>query len=120
MEKTQFVYKREVIIPPVFEDEEKTIIKEKGYTEIVLDSFNLDCVIRSITTDDSRLLILLDDLHERYENKPKVHPKTGAPKFDRKGQMMYERLKETFQSEIYLSKEEKEQFFKLTSINDYV
>ena len=119
MEKTQFVYKREVIHPPIKEDVEKGIIGTDGYTETVLDSFNLDCIIRSITVDDGRLLVLLDDLHERYENKPQVHPKTGAPKFDRKGQMMFERVKETFQSEIYLSVEEKEQFFKLTAANSY-
>lgn len=123
IEKTQFVYKRELVVNPIYEDkvgdEENKVIKEEGYTKIVLDSFNMDCVIRSITTDDGKLLVLLDDLHERYETKPKVHPKTGTPKFDRKGAMIFERIKETFQSEIYLSKEEGEQFYKLTAANNY-
>lgn len=120
MEKTQFVYKRTIEIPGTKEDTEKGIIGTDPYTKVVNDSFNLNCVIRSITMDDGRLLVLLDDLHERYETKPKVHPKTGQPRFDRKKQMIFERVKETFQSEIYLSKEEKDQFYNLTSVNEYV
>lgn len=117
--KTQFVYKREINVPPIKEDTEKGVLGTDGYTKIVLDSFDIERVIRTIITDDDRMLLLLDDLHERYETKPKVHPKTGAPKFDRKGQMMFEKVKETFQSEIYISKEEGEQFLKLTAANNY-
>lgn len=119
LNKTQFVYKRETLVPPVYEDEQKTIVKEEGYTKTVEDSFDIERVIRTITMDDDKLLVLLDDLHERYETKPRLHPKTGKPKFDNKGQIIFERIKDTFQSEIYLSKEEAIQFRKLTSINNY-
>jgi len=119
LNKTQFVYKREVIIPPVKEDVEKGITASEGYSKIVTDSFDIERVIRTVTMDDGGLLVLLDDLHERYETKPKVHPKTGNPRFDRKGQMIFERVKETFQSEIKLSVEEAKEFRNLTSINNY-
>ena len=65
------------------------------------------------------LLVLLDDLHERFETKPQTHPKTGAPKFDRKGQMIFERVKDTFQSEISLLPEDAAEFLSLTAINNY-
>ena len=41
---------------------------EKVYT----DSFNLNKVIRSVQMDDDKLLILLDDAHERSEMVPDV------------------------------------------------
>lgn len=119
IDKNQFIYKREIKVPEIKENIEKGIKAVAAHPKIVFDSFSINNVIRAITMDDGKLLVLLDDLHERYETKPKVHPKTGAPKFDRKGQMMFERVKETFQSEIYLSKEEKEAFFDLTAINKY-
>lgn len=119
MNKNQFVYKREIEVPEMKEDTEKGIIGTDPYTRIVFDSFNINNVIRAVTMDDDKLLVLLDDLHEHYENKAKVHPKTGKPKFDRKGQMIFERVKETFQSEIYLSKKEAKKYLKLTSINSY-
>ena len=117
--KTQFVYKREVEVPPIKEDTEKGIIGVDGYTKTVLDSFDVERVIRSITMENGSLLVLLDDLHERWENKPKTHPKTGAPQFDKKGQMIFERVKDAFQSEIYLLPEDAAEFLSLTSINDY-
>lgn len=117
--KTQFVFKREVTVPPIKEDVENGIIGTDGYTKIVLDSFDVERVVRSITMDNGSLLVLLDDLHERWETKPKTHPKTGAPVFDKKGQMMFERVKETFQSEINLQEEDGKNFLKLIAINDY-
>lgn len=117
--KTQFVFKRKVEVPPVKEDTEKGIIGTDGYTKTVLDSFDVERVIRTITMEDGSLLVLLDDLHERYETKPKTHPKTGAPKFDRKNQMMFERVKDTFQSEIKLLPEDAAEFLSLTAINNY-
>jgi hypothetical protein len=119
MEKTQFVFKREVVIPPVKEDLENGTLGTDGYTNIVLDSFDVERVVRSITMDDGGLLVLLDDLHERFETQPQTHPKTGAPKFDKKGQMMFERLKNTFQSEIQLNSEDAKDFYKLVAINKY-
>lgn len=117
--KTQFVFKREVTVPPIKEDVENGVIGTDGYTKIVLDSFDVERVVRSITMDDGSLLVLLDDLHERWETKPKTHPKTGAPVFDKKGQMIFERVKETFQSEINLQKDDAAEFLSLTSINNY-
>lgn len=117
--KNQFVYKRTVNIPAVEANEEQGIEAKEAETKIVHDSFDINRVIRTMVMDDGNLLVLLDDLHERYENKPKTHPKTGAPKFDRKGQMIFERVKETFQSEIYLDEKETKQYRKLTSINNY-
>ena len=117
--KTQFVFKREVTIPPVTEEVENGVIGSDGYTKIVLDSFDVERVIRTITMDNGTLLVLLDDLHERYETKAKTHPKTGAPVFDKKGQMIFERLKDAFQSEITLLEEDAAEFLSLTSINNY-
>ena len=118
LNRKQFVYKREIEMPGVEENTEKGIIGADPYTKIVLDSFNLDCVIRSLATDDDRVLVLLDDLHERNERVAKTD-RTGRPVMTKKGgiQMITER--NTFQSEIYLSKEEGEAFYKLTAINSY-
>ena len=46
---------------------------EQNYT----DSFNLNKVIRSVQVDDDKVLVLLDDTHERSEVVPDVDPKTG-------------------------------------------
>lgn len=112
-----FVYKREIKIPPVKEDTENGIVGTDGYTKTVYDSFDIDRIIRTITMDDDGTLVLLDDLHERWETRPKTHSKTGAPQFDKKGNMMFERVKDTFQSEIPLSREEGVELFKLIRIN---
>jgi hypothetical protein len=73
------------------------------------DSFNVNTVIRSITMEDGRVLVLLNDLHERAENVPDVDPKTGKPRG-------VKRVKNVFQSEIYLDPADAERFLKLTSI----
>ena len=110
--KRQFSYKRTL---------EKTVKegeKEKKVKTTVIDSFDISKIKRTIVMEDETRLVLLDDLHERYENRPQVHPKTQQPKFDRKGQMMFERVKDTFQTEISLSKEEGKELLKLISINN--
>lgn len=43
-------------------------VDDKIYT----DSFNLNKVIRSVQLDDNKVIIALDDLHERSENVPDV------------------------------------------------
>ena len=73
------------------------------------DSFNINKAIRSVTMDDGRLMILLDDLHERAQDVPDVDIKTNKIKG-------YRRQKNTFQSEIYLDPADAERFVKLTSI----
>lgn len=116
--KNQFVYKREVEVPPVVENKEEGIIGADGYTKTVYDSFNIESVLRSVTMDDGKLLVLLDDLHERNQDVPKVN-RNGVPVTNSKGQLQFKTIRDTFQSEIYLSKEEGEKFLKLTSVNDY-
>jgi hypothetical protein len=73
------------------------------------DSFNINKAIRSVTVDDGRLMILLDDLHERAQEIPDVDPKSGKYKGTK-------RQRNTFQSEIYLDPADAERFIKLTSI----
>lgn len=117
--KNQFVYKRELEIAPVKEDKEKGIEAQKGYTKIVYDSFNIESVLRSITMDDGRLLVLLDDLHERNQELVKTNKLTGNPILKKNGQPQTITVRDTFQSEIYLSEIEGRQFLNLTSVNDY-
>ena len=73
------------------------------------DSFNVEKVVRTLTMEDGKLLVLLDDLHERAQQVPDVDPKTNKMRG-------YKREKNTFQSEIYLDPADAERFLKLTSI----
>jgi len=95
--KEQFLYNRSV---PVEGSTETTMVQ---------DSFNITKVIRTMTIEDNKLMVLLDDLHERVQEVPEVNPKTGKI-----GGMRRER--NTFQSEIYLDKEDGARFLKLTGI----
>jgi len=73
------------------------------------DSFNINKVIRSITMDDGRIMILLDDLHERAQEVPDVDVKTNKMRG-------VKRVKNTFQSEIFLDPGDATRFYALTSI----
>ena len=73
------------------------------------DSINMDKVIRSVGIEDGRLLILLDDLHERAQEVPEVDVRTNKVKG-------VKRQRNTFQSEIYLEPEDVERFYEATSI----
>jgi len=73
------------------------------------DSFNINKVVRSITMEDGRVLILLDDLHERAQEVPDLDPKTNKMKG-------YKRVKNTFQSEIYLEPADAIKFYAVTSV----
>lgn len=73
------------------------------------DSFNINKVIRSVAIEDGRIMILLDDLHERAQEVPDVDPRTNKVKG-------MKRQKNTFQSEIYLEGEDVERFYNVTSI----
>lgn len=73
------------------------------------DSFNVNKVIRTLMVDDGRMLVLLDDLHERAQEVPDIDPKTNKMRGNK-------RVKNTFQSEIYLDPADVERFLKLTSI----
>jgi hypothetical protein len=92
--KNQFVYTR------MLENDSSEAIYVK-------DSFNIEKVVRTITMDDGRTLVLLDDLHERVQEVPDINPKTGKMTGMR-------RERNTLQSEIYLSKEDGERFLLIT------
>jgi len=110
LNKTQFVYKREIPKVPAQPKTDTSDAIEMIPAKTVYDSFNINCVIRSLTMDDGGMLVLLDDLHERVETKP-------VP--SRNGKVSMKEVKNTFQSEIFLTAEEGEQFLKVTSINNY-
>jgi hypothetical protein len=70
---------------------------DKVYT----DSFNLNKVIRTIQMDDNKVLVLLDDIHERPEDVPEV----------KNGKMIgQKRVRNVFQTEINLFDEDVTRF----------
>ena len=70
---------------------------DKVYT----DSFNLNKVIRSVQIDDNKVLVLLDDVHERPEDVPEV----------KNGKMVgQKRVRNVFQTEINLFDEDATRF----------
>jgi hypothetical protein len=73
------------------------------------DSFNINKAVRSITLEDGRTLVLLDDLHERSQDVPDIDIKTNKMKGTK-------RQRDTFQSEIYLDAEDAARFEQLTSL----
>lgn len=73
------------------------------------DSFNVNKVVRSLTMEDGRTLILLDDLHERSQDVPDIDLKTNKMKGTK-------RQRDTFQSEVYLSPEDAARFEQITSL----
>lgn len=73
------------------------------------DSFNINKVIRSLSNEDGSVLVLLDDLHERSQDVPEIDVRTNKLKG-------VKRQRNTFQSEISLSKEDGERFFKTLNI----
>ena len=68
------------------------------------DSFNVNKVIRTVTMDDGRILVLLDDFHERTQEVPDINPKTNK-------MVGTKRQRDTFQSEIYLDPADAERFY---------
>jgi hypothetical protein len=70
---------------------------DKVYT----DSFNLNKVIRSVQMDDNKVLVLLDDVHERPEDVPEV--KNGKV-------IGQKRVRNVFQTEISLFDEDATRF----------
>ena len=98
--KNQFFYTRKELVSGTPENPE---FKE------FRDSFNVEKVVRALTMEDGRMLVLLDDLHERAQMVPDVDPRTNKPKG-------MKRQKDTFQSEIYLDPADAIRFFDATSI----
>jgi hypothetical protein len=75
------------------------------------DSFNMNKVIRTVGVEDGRLLVLLDDLHERSQEVPDIDARTNKMKG-------IKRQRNTFQSEIYLEPEDVERFYQATNISN--
>ena len=73
------------------------------------DSLNINKVVRTVTLEDGRTLVLLDDLHERSQDVPDVDLKTNKIKGTK-------RQRDTFQSEIYLEAADAARFEQLTSL----
>jgi len=98
--KNQFFYTRKEL---------KSGTPDNPVYNIFRDSINMNKVIRSVGIEDGRLLILLDDLHERAQEVPEVDVRTNKVKG-------IKRQRNTFQSEIYLEAEDVERFYEATSI----
>lgn len=73
------------------------------------DSFNINKVVRTVAMEDGRLLVLIDDIHERAQEVPDVDSKTNKMKG-------YKRVRNTFQSEIFLDPSDAIRFYSATSI----
>jgi hypothetical protein len=67
------------------------------------DSFNINKVIRTAEYPEGTRLVLLDDLHERLEKVQQINPKSNKV-------VGIVKERNTFQSEILLSKEDNERF----------
>jgi hypothetical protein len=72
--------------------------------KIYTDSFNLNKVIRSMQVDDNKVILVLDDLHERSENAPDI--KNGKV-------VGSKRERNTYQTEITLTGEDITRFHNL-------
>jgi hypothetical protein len=69
--------------------------------KVYTDSFNINKVIRSVQMEDNKIVILLDDIHERAEQVPDV--KNGKV-------VGSKRERNTFQTEINLLDEDATRF----------
>lgn len=73
------------------------------------DSFNVEKVIRAVSLEDNRVLVLLDDIHERAQQVPDLDIKTNKMKG-------YKRERNTYQTEIYLEVEDGKRFYELVGL----
>jgi hypothetical protein len=105
--RNQFIYTEEVNLPKIEENIPKGIDAVEARTIIKKNSLNVDMIIRTIMLDNEGLLVLMDDLHERWQDKPNLN---------KNGKRTLGREKDTFQSEIYLSKEDGIRLLELTDI----
>jgi hypothetical protein len=78
--------------------------------KVYKDSFNLNKVVRSVQVDDNKVLVLLDDTHDRSEDVPDVDPKTGKTKG-------IKRQRNTYSTEISLFDEDVTRFNNLVENN---
>ena len=98
--KNQFFYTRKEL---------KSGTPENPVYNTFHDSFNVNKVIRTVEIEDGRMMVLLDDLHERAQEVPDIDPRTNKVKG-------VKRQKNTFQSEIYLEGVDVERFCQATGI----
>lgn len=95
--KNQFFYTRKEPVRP-----------KEGETEVTFrefrDSVNLEKVIRSIQLETGQVLLLLDDIHERPQEVPVTNKNNVI--------IGTKRERNVFQTEVYLSPEDGERFFK--------
>lgn len=94
--KNQFFYTR------------RETLKEGEEPVSFTDSFNLNKVIRSIGMQGGGALLLLDDIHQRPQDR-EIKNKQGKT-------TSIKREMVTFQSEIYLEAGDAQRFYKLTNI----
>jgi len=74
--------------------------------KIYTDSFNINKVVRSMQVDDNKVILVLDDIHERSEQVPDV--KNGKV-------VGSKRERNTFQTEITLTGEDITRFHNLAN-----
>jgi hypothetical protein len=98
--KNQFFYTRKEL---------KSGTPENPVYNVFRDSFNINLVIRTVAIEDGRLLVLLNDIHERAQEIPEVDVRTNKVKG-------VKRQRNTFQSEIYLEPEDVERFYAATNL----
>ena len=101
----QFFYTIKFKVPGATPEAEPT---ERDF----MASFNVDMVIRSLETADGGLVVILDDFHEEMVTMPNtINPNTNKVIHGKKEL-------QTLQSEITLSKEDKERFYKLLNVEE--
>jgi hypothetical protein len=79
---------------------------EKTFT----DSFNTECVVRTVGLENEERIVLLNDGHEMSVETPDIDVRTNKVK----GTI---RKRDWYVSEIHLDKEDSERFIQLTKTN---
>ena len=105
--RTQFFYTEKVVVAngsPTRPNEEPIYAYRRN-------SFNLTAVIRSLEMPDGTVLVLLNDIHERTQEIPNISVKSNKV-------VGVTRKRDTFQSEIYLSKEDGERFYRASAVDE--
>lgn len=100
--RNQFFYTMEYQVAPT----DPSLGKEP-ITKRMMASFNMDKVIRSVETEEGKLVVILDDFHEEKKQAVKLNA-NGKPVPYVETQML--------QSEITLNIEDKERFRLATAI----
>ena len=80
--------------------------REVDNGKIYTDSFNLNKVVRSMQLEDEKIILVLDDIHERSEQVPDI--KNGKV-------VGSKRERNTFQTEITLTGEDVKRFNNLAN-----